>query len=179
MTLPLPARAALALLPGLLAAPAAAQTPTPPGEAQGTDRAQLSVCLRQNLSRPQACIGSLAVPCLRQHTGTARGEAELSCTRREAGLWRERMEAASGLYSRGLEAGQRSRFMALQRSWEGYVAQKCAFMAEVQPADRAAGMQSACDLREVAGRAIELEKILRRQQGHASGNRDRQPRFER
>lgn len=167
--------AALALLAAL--SPAVAQTPAP---SDGTDRALLSSCLRDTQDAPRACIGSIAIPCVRRAAEGARSEAEVSCAKRETTLWRERMDAASGVYSQALDSGQRSRFSALQRSWESYVAQKCAFAAEIQPAARMASMQTGCDLREVAGRAIEIELALRGRQGNTPATRRNQaPRIER
>ena len=49
----------------------------------------------------------------------------------------------------------------MQRSWEGYAAQKCAFMADVQTAARAPAMQAGCELSEVAGRALDVERLGR------------------
>jgi hypothetical protein len=51
----------------------------------------------------------------------------------------------------------------VQRSWESYAAQKCTFMADLQPAAHAPTMQAGCELNEVAGRAIEVERLARRQ----------------
>ena len=59
---------------------------------------------------------------------------------------------------RPLDAGQRSRLVALQMSWEGYIAQKCAFYAASQREGLQAGRQAGCELREVAMRALELSR---------------------
>lgn len=159
-----------------LVAPVQAQT-SPPSD--GTDRAQLSSCLRDAPTAPRSCIGSIAVPCVSRAAATNRAEAEVSCAKRETTLWRERMDAASGVYAQSLDAGLRSRFTALQRSWESYVAQKCGFTAEIQPPARMATMQSGCDLQEVASRSIEIERSLRGQQGAQAPRRNQQPRIER
>ena len=160
-------------------APASAQMPgtTPPSD--GTDRAFLSACLREQQANPRSCIGSIAVPCVQRAATTGRAEAEISCAKRETNLWRERLDAASGVYAQSLDASQRSRFSALQRNWEGYIAQKCAFAADTQAPARMAAMQSGCDLREVAGRSLEIEQGLRGRQGTASNRRNQPPRIER
>jgi lysozyme inhibitor LprI len=125
------------------------------------DRAAIASCLRDSTDRPRACIGTIAVVCARQASGDRR-EAEIACTRREAAIWRERLELAAMLLGQRLESGSRSRFVALQRSWESYTAQKCAFIGDVQPPARAAVMQAGCELNEVAQRALEVERLTRR-----------------
>ena len=63
------------------------------------------------------------------------------------------------LTSHGLDAGGRSQFTALQLAWEGFAVQKCAFYGSVQQAARSAGLQAGCELREVAQRALEVERF--------------------
>jgi uncharacterized protein YecT (DUF1311 family) len=175
----LPAALALALswfAAGQTAAQDGAQNNAP---TSGPDRALLSACLRESIGSPRACIGTIAVPCARTGAGGARPDMEVSCVKRETLLWRERLDAASGAYAQALDSGQRSRFAALQRSWEGYVAQKCAFLGEMQPPARMATMQAGCDLQEVANRAIEIERALRNRQSGAGNTRNRPPRIER
>jgi len=138
------------------------------------DRAALVSCLRESPEAPRACIGSIAVVCAGQARG-GRREAESDCSRREAAVWRERLETAARALAPRLEPGARSRFVAVQRSWESYAAQKCAFMADVQTAARAPTMQAGCALSEVAGRALDVERLARSQ---AQGDRNR-PRLER
>ena len=41
-------------------------------------------------------------------------------------MWRERLDLALSAFAQRLEAGPRSRLVALQRTWESYAAQKCA-----------------------------------------------------
>jgi hypothetical protein len=153
--------ALLVLLALAAAAPAAAQAP---GENAVTaaDRAAISSCVRESGEMPRACIGTIAVVCARQ-PGMARDGAEVACSRREAAVWRERLDLGLAAVAQRLEAGARSRLAALQRSWESYSAQKCAFAAEIQPPARAASMQAGCELRETALRAIEIERMTRRQ----------------
>ena len=141
----------------------AAASAQPINEAAVTeaDRAAVAGCLRESPDAPRACIGAIAVVCARQASGDRR-DAEIDCSRREAAVWRERLEAAARMLAPRLESGARSRFAAVQRSWESYAAQKCAFLAEIEPAERMAAMQSACDLREVAARSIEIERLIRR-----------------
>jgi uncharacterized protein YecT (DUF1311 family) len=116
----------------------------------------------------------VAVVCARQAPGDRR-DAEIACTRREAAVWRERLDFVVGALARRLESGPRSRLASVQRAWEGFAAQKCAFAAEVQPAARAPVTQAACELREVAAQALDLERVVRRQ-GTAPSQR---PRIER
>ena len=133
------------------AAPAAAQTsPT-----LAADRAQLASCLQTN-------SGSIAVACV-VAAGTNRNAAEAGCARREEAVWRERLVLAVQQSGRPLDAGQRSRLVALQMSWEGYVAQKCAFYAASQREALQPGRQAGCELREVAARVLELERAARPQ----------------
>ena len=139
-----------------------------------TDRAVIASCVRDSGNTPRVCIGSVAVVCAQQAGGDRR-VAEIDCSRREAAVWRERLEAAAGTLGPQLESGARSRFAAVQRSWESYAAQKCAFIADVQPAARAPTMQAGCELREVANRALEVERLARVQ---TQGERPR-PRIER
>lgn len=149
------------------AAPAAAQTsPT-----LAADRAQLASCLRANATAAPACIGSIAVACV-VAAGANRQAAEAGCARREEAVWRERLVQAVQQSGRPLDAGQRSRLVALQMSWEGYVAQKCAFYAASQREVLQAGRQAGCELREVAARALELERSSRPQ---APARRPSQP----
>ena len=167
-----PALLALALT-GLIA-PAFAQAQAPGSGVTAADRTMIATCVRKSGEMPRACIGTIAVVCARQ-PGAPREGAEVDCSRREAAVWRERLDLALAAYAQRLDSGQRSRLAALQRSWEGYSAQKCAFAAEVQPAARAAATQAACELREVAIRAMEIERGLRRRERPA----ERRPQIER
>ena len=137
------------------------------------DRTTIASCIRDSGEQARGCIGSVAVVCARQGGGN-REEAEVRCSRREAAVWRERLEVGLASLAQRLEAGPRGRLAALHRSWEGYAAQKCAFVSELQPPARAAVMQAGCELREVALRALETERLLRSQNGGGS-----QPRLER
>jgi hypothetical protein len=166
-------RPALLLAIGLAAAPALAQAPGQGGVA-AADRTAIAACVRESGEMPRACIGTIAVVCARQ-PGAPREGAEVDCSRREAAVWRERLDLALAAYAQRLDSGPRSRLSALQRSWEAYSAQKCAFSAEVQPAARAAATQAACELREVALRTIEVERGLRRQERPS----ERRPQIER
>lgn len=125
------------------------------------DRGAVAACLRESAETPRACIGTVAVPCARQGGGDRR-DAEVECGRREGAVWRERLDFAARLAVERLDPGQRSRLVSLQRSWEEYVAQKCALAGELQPASRAPLAQAGCDLREVALRAIEVEELADR-----------------
>lgn len=156
------------LVPGIVPARAQGEDVT------GSDRAALSECLRESLTSPGACIGSIAVICARAGGEGVRREAEVACARREAAVWRERLNAASAAFARQLDSESSERFVALQRAWENYTVQKCAFFGEIQPAARAAAMQAGCSLREVASRANEVERELR-QKGEASRRRSGQP----
>ncbi|MGL5362639.1 MAG: lysozyme inhibitor LprI family protein, partial [Bosea sp. (in: a-proteobacteria)] len=111
----------------------------------------------------------------RAATGQDRRDTEVSCARREAAIWRERLDAGQLGYAQQLQPAARSRFVALQRSWESYTAQKCAFFGEVQPVPRAAVMQSGCELREVANRAIEVERDLRQRNAGPTRPQRNQP----
>jgi len=126
-----------------------------------SDRNAIVACLRDSADAPRSCIGAIAVDCLRQGEGDRR-EAEIACSRREASVWRERLEAGARALVQGLDSGGRSRLVAVQRSWEAYAAQKCSFAGAVQPPARASVTQAACELREVAERSIELERMARR-----------------
>lgn len=123
----------------------------------GADRAQLAACLRDNRSATPSCIGAIAVGCLGS-AGTDRRAAEVSCARREEMVWRERLTQALQVSGRTLDAGQRSRLAALHLSWEGFIAQKCAFYGSIQREGWQLGRQAGCELREVALRALELER---------------------
>jgi hypothetical protein len=79
-------------------------------------------------------------------------------------VWRERLDLAVNALMQRLAPGPRSRLASVQRSWETYVAQKCMFVGEIQSAARGAILQTGCELRAVASRAIEVERLIRRQQ---------------
>lgn len=132
-----------------------AQAPAPAPLA--ADRAQLSTCLRDNRAAAAACIGSIAVACVGTASADRRG-AEIGCARREEAVWRERLIQAVQQSGRALDAGQRSRLIALQLSWEGFIAQKCAFYGATQREGFQLGRQAGCELREVATRTLELER---------------------
>lgn len=143
--------------------------PAAPAAAQGTatlagDRAALAACLRDSRSQPSSCVGGIAVSCVRA-TGGDRRAAEFSCARREEAAWRERLTVAMQMSGRRLDAGQRSRLAALHVTWEGYIAQKCAFYGTTQREGWQAGRQAGCELREVATRALELERGMPGQGG--------------
>lgn len=152
----------MALLAALVcfALPAVAQD-SAPAPAAAADRAQLAGCLRDNGASPNACIGAVAVPCVRAASSNPSG-AEAACARREETAWRERLGLALQMASRPLDAGQRSRLAALQLTWESYVAQKCALYGAGQREALQPGRQAGCELREVAERAIEVAKSLPR-----------------
>jgi Lysozyme inhibitor LprI len=137
-----------------------AQSPNS-GSVRAEDRTAIASCVRESLDRPQACIGAVAVVCARQAQGDRR-EAEIACTRREAAVWRERLDLAAMALAQRLESGQRSRFAAGQRTWESYVGLNCAFVGEITPPATAPVMQSGCELRSAATRAIEVEGWVRR-----------------
>jgi hypothetical protein len=160
----------LLLLVGAAACgPALAQSVDPSVTTE--DRQAIAGCLSESGNMARACIGTVAVVCSRQGGGDPR-EQGIACSRREAGIWRERLDFAMNLLAQRLESGARSRFAAVQRSWEGYSAQKCAFVAEIQTPERAPVMQAGCELRETALRAIEVERWTRRQ-GQAERPRPR------
>ena len=138
------------------AAPAAAQQGAP---ALRADLAALTACLRESGRAPTACIGTVAVACVRAASSDPQ-RAEAPCARREEAVWRERLTLALQISARRFDAGQRSRLAALQLAWEGYDAQKCAFYAASQREAVQAGRQAGCELREVAERAIELARAL-------------------
>jgi uncharacterized protein YecT (DUF1311 family) len=152
-----------------LATPAAAQVLQPPQGSQrpgpsqsptlAADRAAIIECLRQSAASPTACIGSVAVACVRA-AGPNRSDTEQACARREEAVWRERLNQVLQLTARPLDAGQRSRLAALHLSWESYVAQKCAFYRAGQAASVQMGRQAGCELREVALRTLELQRGL-------------------
>lgn len=121
------------------------------------DRAQVAACLRDNRSAAPSCIGAIAVGCLGT-AGADRRAAEVGCARREEAVWRERLTQALQASGRTLDAGQRSRLAALHLSWEGFIAQKCAFYGSIQREGWQLGRQAGCELREVALRALELER---------------------
>jgi Lysozyme inhibitor LprI len=143
-----------------LAAPASAQAPGGSG-VTAANRQTIASCVRESGEMPRACIGAIAVVCTRQPNAPRDGD-DVACSRREAAVWRERLDFALAGFAQRLDSGARSRLAALQRSWESYVAQKCAFAGEIQPAARAAPMQAGCELREVALRALEVERLMRR-----------------
>lgn len=147
---------ALALL---LSSPGAAQTPPAPNATLNADRAQLSTCLRASATAMNSCIGAIAIACVRA-SGTDGSMAEQRCARREEAVWRERLTEALQATGRPLDAARRSRLASLHLAWEGYVAQKCAFYGASQPASLQMGRQAGCELREVANRAIELQRSV-------------------
>ena len=146
----------------LILSRAEAPAQAPPGGVSAADRSTIASCVRDSGEAPRRCIGSIAVVCSRQG-GTNREEAEVGCSRREAAVWRERLDLALAGLAQRLDSGGRSRLASLQRVWESYVAQKCAFIGELQPAARAGVMQAGCELREAALRALETERLVRQQ----------------
>lgn len=153
----------LAVASMLLATAASAGAEFAPIQAtpDGTDRATLGSCLRDGGQRPQSCIGSIAVPCSGRQGSGDRSVLQITCSRREAGVWRERLNVAGNAAVGQLDAGARSRFTAVQRAWESFIAQKCALAGEISPPAQAAATQAACELREVALRAIDVEQLAR------------------
>jgi hypothetical protein len=133
----------------------------PEGNVTAADRAAIAACMRDSADQPRACIGSIAVICARQTSGERR-DTEIACTRREAAVWRERLDFATSALSQRLASTSRSRFGAVQRSWEEYVALRCAFTGEIETPARAPVMQAGCEFRAVAARAIEIETMARR-----------------
>lgn len=145
----------LACLTAIL--PAAAQAPGQP-RIETRDRNALTQCLRDNAGAASACIGSVAIACVRAAPGD-RAEAEIGCARREEALWRERMTMALRVVSRGLDVSGASRLAALQSGWEAHAQQSCAFEAGLQAPARSGGRLAGCNLREVALRALAVERL--------------------
>lgn len=150
----------LPLLPLLVASPLAAQTAPAPNPTLSADRLAMMSCLRDAPASREGCIGSVAVACVRSSQSGDRVAAEIGCARREEAVWRERLALAGEGALRNADAGRRSRFVALQLAWEGYVQQKCSYYAAGQPAARSPGLRAGCEVREVALRALELERGL-------------------
>ena len=144
-----------------LCSPLAAQVPMPPSAPPTADRASIAECLRQQAGAPTACIGAVAVACVAT-AGVDRRAAETGCARREEAIWRERLNQGLQQSARALDAGQRSRLVSVHLAWESYVAQKCALHGATQPAVLQAGRQAGCELREVATRALELQRAVSR-----------------
>ncbi len=145
------------------AVPARAQEPGPNAVSEA-DRTAITACLRESSESPRACIGTIAVVCVRQAGGDRR-EAEIACSRREARVWRERLDMAGRVLMQRLDSAAGSRLAAVQRSWEAYTAQKCAYHGEIQPAAQAAATQAACELREAAVRSLEMGRLASRPGG--------------
>lgn len=156
-----------------LASPALAQER--PSRPEARDRTALASCLRESAATPRACIGVVAVPCAQQTTGD-RSASGTTCARRESALWRDRLDASSRALLTRLDSAGASRFAALQRTWEGFTAQKCAFAGDIAPPARSAVLQAGCDLQEVATRALDVEKLARAMTPQTRGN---PPRIER
>ena len=165
---PRPAVPCALLALGLTSFDALAQEPNR-GSVSAEDRATISSCIRDSADRPRACIGAIAVVCARQASGDRR-EAEIACTRREAGVWRERLDLAARAFAQRLESGPRNRFAAAQRGWEEYTALNCALIGEIERPARSPVMQAGCELRAVAERALEIERLARR---HAQASQPR------
>ena len=136
-----------------------AQARPEPGRA--ADRATLPACLRDSTGRPESCIGTIVIACLQQQDGPAAAR-DIACARREQSAWRERLEVSLQAMGRVLDSGQRARLAALQRGFESYTAEKCAFMADLATPARSGSVAGACDLREIALRSLELERQARR-----------------
>lgn len=152
--------AAAALL-ALIACSSEVRAQAPESSVPAADRTAIASCLRDSGESARTCIGTIAVVCVRQ--GSNRDEARISCTRREAAVWRERLDFALRALSQRLDSGRRTRLASVQRSWEAYAPQKCALMGELQSPGQAPAVQAGCDLRETAVRAIEVERLARRQ----------------
>ena len=151
----------LVLITALALGMAEAHAQAPEGAITPADRNAVASCLRDSTDAPRACIGTIAVVCFREG-GQDRRETEIACSRREARVWRERLDNAARTLAERLDSGTRSRLAALQRGWEGYTSQKCAFAGEIQPPARAPTTQAACELRETALRSLEVERLGQR-----------------
>lgn len=162
-----------AVLLALVLCPGESRAQAPETSVPAADRNAIASCLRDSGEQARTCIGTIAVVCVRQDSN--RDEARISCTRREAAVWRERLDFALRSLTQRLDSGPRTRLAAVQRSWEAYAPQKCALMGELQSPAQAPSVQAGCDLRETAVRAIEVERLARRQ---AEGPAPR-PRIER
>lgn len=154
-----PSAALLLLALAAVSGPARAQAPE--STVPAADRNAIASCLRDSGESPRTCIGAIAVVCVRQ--GANRDEARISCTRRETAVWRERLDLSLRALAQRLDSGLRNRLASVQRSWEAYAPQKCGLMGELQSPEQAPAVQAGCDLRETAVRAIELERLARRQ----------------
>lgn len=155
----------------------AAEADLLPAAVDAADRAAIALCLRDSGGLPRSCIGAVAVTCSARQGSADRAETQITCSRREAAVWRERLDMAVALTAGQLDGGPRSRLAAVQRSWESYVAQKCALLGELSPPARSGVMQAACELREVALRAIDVERLA--QTARQSATAPRRPELQR
>ncbi|MBS7698216.1 MULTISPECIES: lysozyme inhibitor LprI family protein [unclassified Chelatococcus] len=135
---------------------------TPKLVAAQSDSEVIESCLAGSAESPYACIGSVAVVCVKltMPQGTRH---EASCTERERTVWQTRLEASITEVNRSLPASARKRFATLQRAWQNYYTLKCDFMSDDLPQERSATMQKGCQLREIAARSIEVERYLKHQ----------------
>ena len=162
--------AAFALVPSLaLAAGTGPLQPVVPMQrvANPTDQEAIANCLAESTDSPYACIGSIAVVCARLTSGTP-GDSAITCAEREEAIWRSRLETAIAELTRSLPPTQLHRFASLQQAWQTYYAQKCSFLADEIGTDRAQRMRQGCELREVALRAIDVDRYLRWQKKQRS-----------
>lgn len=155
-------RAFTAVLAGLTLVSGSAHAqgvPLDAGVAQA-DWAAIASCLQESGRTPRACIGAVAVICATRQAAGDRAQVEAACSRREAAVWRERLDRAVALLLERLDPAGRNRLLGIQRGWEDYVPQRCLSLAgEIDPAGAPIAMQAECELRHVATRAIEIERL--------------------
>lgn len=127
-----------------------------------SDAATIETCLADSSDSPFACIGSVAVVCVKltMPQGT---RSEATCTERERTVWQTRLNATTAELHQSLPGTARKRFATLQRAWQNYYTLKCDFMNDDTPSERSQAMRKGCELREVATRSIEVDRYLRRQ----------------
>ena len=127
-----------------------------------SDKEVIESCLAGSTDSPYACIGSVAVVCVKltMPRGTRQ---EASCTERERMVWQTRLEASIQEVNRSIPTSARRRFATLQRAWQNYYTLKCDFISDDLPQERSATLQKGCELREIAARSIEVERYLKHQ----------------
>jgi hypothetical protein len=162
--------AIFALVPSLALAAETAAPTTAPVEARlvagPTDQEAIANCLAESADSPYACIGSIAVVCARLASNRGDDPA-LTCAEREEAIWRSRLDTAVSELQRSLPTSAFHRFVALQQAWQNYYALKCSFLGD-EGGTRAERRKNGCELREVAMRAIEVDRYLRRQKKQRS-----------
>jgi uncharacterized protein YecT (DUF1311 family) len=143
----------LALLPLLLAAPAAAQ-----GKPNAKDAAKIEKCNKTKTGRHWAweqCIGIISQPCSKNELSMPPSEV-VACGAREQAVWDDILNKSYQILIQALDEDQQAKLREMQRAWIASRDKNCEFLYVYFQGSMANPMIAACQSRATGLQALYL-----------------------